>query len=56
MDGVQNVPRAGIIELVFGEPDPALPPVTEIRRACAAALAEGAKRLGAALGSFSAGR
>jgi 2-aminoadipate transaminase len=38
MDGVQNVPRAGIIELVFGEPDPALLPVTEIRRACATAL------------------
>jgi hypothetical protein len=32
MDGAQNVPRAGIVELVFGEPDPALLPVTEIRR------------------------
>jgi 2-aminoadipate transaminase len=41
MDDAQNVPRAGIIELVFGEPDPALLPGADIGRACAAMLAGG---------------
>ena len=34
----QNVPRAGIIELAFGEPDPALLAVELVRRAAAAVL------------------
>jgi 2-aminoadipate transaminase len=41
MDGAQNVPRGGIIELIFGEPDAALLPAAAIGRACAATLADG---------------
>jgi 2-aminoadipate transaminase len=40
-DSIQNVPRLGVIELAFGEPDPTLFPAEGIAAACRAALADG---------------
>jgi len=37
----QNVARPGVIELAFGEPDPALFPAAQIAAACEAVLADG---------------
>ena len=41
----QNVARPGVIELAFGEPDPALFPAAGLAAACREALAEGGEAL-----------
>lgn len=40
---LQNVARPGVIELAFGEPDPALFPAAGLAAACRAALADGGR-------------